>query len=82
MVSFCLAPSIIVFYFVNSANSQNIVLGALLSSAPLIMGGIRLARFNILSSIDSDSKFFIGLPSPINAVFVCSLIIFYKSLPI
>jgi len=79
MVSFCLAPSIIVFYFVNSANDQSIFLGALLSSAPLIMGGIRLARFNILSSKDSDSKFFIGLPSPINALFVCSLIIFYKN---
>lgn len=78
MVSFCLAPSIVVFYFVNSAIDQKIVLGALLSSAPLIMGGIRLARFNILSSGESGSKFFIGLPSPVNALFVCSLILFYQ----
>ena len=79
MVSFCLAPSILVFYFVNSSIDNNIIISALLSSAPLIMGGIRLAKFNILPSKDSGSKFFIGLPSPINALFICALILFYQN---
>ena len=79
MISFCLAPSILIFYFINSNLDSNLIIAALLSSAPLILGGIRLAKFNILSSEDSNLTFFIGLPSPINALFICSLVLVFQN---
>ena len=49
MVSFCLAPSILV-YSLYTQNMQGIS-GEVIASAPLFMGAIRLARFNSEASL-------------------------------
>ena len=65
MVSFCLAPSILVY----SLYTQNMpgITGELIASAPLIIGAIRLARFNT-EVYDEQPAYFTGLPTPMNAL--------------
>ena len=75
MVSFCLAPSILVY----SLYTQNMpgISGELIASAPLIMGAIRLARFN--TDITSENPaYFTGLPTPMNALSIASLVLFIE----
>ena len=65
MVSFCLAPSILVY----ALYTQNMpgISGEIIASAPLFMGAIRLARFNAEVS-DEQPAYFTGLPTPMNAL--------------
>ena len=78
MVSFCLAPSILVY----SLYTQNMpgLSGEIIASVPLIMGAIRLARFNVKEA--DDKSFFIGLPSPMNALSIASLILFIEHIKV
>ena len=75
MVSFCLAPSILVY----SLYTQNMpgITGELIASAPLIMGAIRLARFNT-EVYDEQAAYFTGLPTPMNALSIASLVLFIE----
>ena len=75
MVSFCLAPSILVY----SLYTQNMpgISGELIASAPLIMGAIRLARFNT-DYASENPEYFIGLPTPMNALSIASLVLFIE----
>ena len=75
MVSFCLAPSILVY----SLYTQNMpgITGELIASAPLIMGAIRLARFNT-EVYDEQPVYFTGLPTPMNALSIASLVLFIE----
>ena len=72
MVSFCLAPSLLVY----ALYTQNMpgISGEVIASVPLIMGAIRLARFNTIEDKPTDS--FIGLPTPMNALAIASLVLF------
>jgi len=77
MVSFCLAPSILVYSLYTY--SMPGYFGELIASIPLIMGAIRLARFNI----DEESQGqvdFLGLPTPMNALFIASLVLFTENI--
>ena len=75
MVSFCLAPSILVY----SLYTQNMpgISGEVIASAPLFMGAIRLARFNTEIS-NGEQADFIGLPTPMNALSIASLVLFIE----
>ena len=75
MISFCLAPSILVY----SLYTQNMpgITGELIASAPLIMGAIRLARFN-MEVYDEQPAYFTGLPTPMNALSIASLVLFIE----
>ena len=75
MVSFCLAPSILVY----SLYTQNMpgITGELIASAPLIMGAIRLARFNT-EVYSEQPAYFTGLPTPMNALSIASLVLFIE----
>lgn len=75
MVSFCLAPSILVY----SLYTQNMpgITGELIASAPLIMGAIRLARFNT-EVYNEQPAYFTGLPTPMNALSIASLVLFIE----
>ena len=75
MVSFCLAPSVLIY----NLYTQNMpgISGEIIASVPLILGAIRLARFNVDSG-ESPSAYFTGLPTPINAISVGSLVIFIE----
>ena len=50
--------------------------GEVIASVPLIMGAIRLARFNSIEDKPTDS--FIGLPTPVNALAIASLVLFME----
>jgi CDP-diacylglycerol--serine O-phosphatidyltransferase len=55
---------------------MNPVLGALFAGAPLYMGALRLARFNVSQS-DNPLPYFEGLPAPMAAFGLVGLILFY-----
>jgi len=76
MVSFCLAPALLVY----GLYTQNMpgISGEIIASSPLIMGAIRLARFNTTEDQPTDS--FIGLPTPINALAIASLVLFMEQI--
>jgi len=75
MVSFCLAPSILVY----SLYTQNMpgISGEVIASVPLFMGAIRLARFNT-EPHDKQPAYFTGLPTPMNALSIASLVLFIE----
>ena len=79
LISFCLAPSVLIF---NIFYSPDLVLAeslflylATISSLPVLMGAIRLARFNVDHTTESKQNYFIGLPSPMAAITVCSIVL-------
>ena len=51
--------------------------GEIIASVPLILGAIRLARFNV-DDDETPSAYFTGLPTPINAISIGSLVIFIE----
>ena len=87
VVSFCLAPSFLVFnilynsiYINKPISSYNpdliFIYVAMLSSFPVLMGAIRLARFNVQHNEEEIQKYYIGLPSPMSAIAICAIILF------
>jgi len=86
LISFCLAPSFLIFnlfYQLHDLAGNMIDIKtnpliffylAIISSFPVLMGAIRLARFNIGHSEESKSIYFIGLPSPMAAISICSIV--------
>lgn len=84
LVSFCLVPSFLIFYHYYdpyNAEGVNLKIGYLiiLSSLPLLFGSIRLAKFNAYD-IQSKQSYYLGLPTPGNALFICSIIFFYDKI--
>lgn len=72
-VSFCAAPSLLIYtVYVDGLPP---LLGGLIAFVPLLFGTIRLARFNILQE-DDPKSFFIGLPTPVNAILIVSFMLF------
>jgi len=72
IVSFGVAPSVLLYktYLHNLG-----ILGIIISFMPLLFGGIRLARFNVLFGGREKTKF-VGLPIPFSALHTVSFIIF------
>ena len=79
LISFCLAPSCLIFNILYTNHFQDSSLlflyFAFISSFPVLMGAIRLARFNVGHTSESKKSYFIGLPSPMAAVSICSIIL-------
>ena len=78
LISFCLVPSFLIFfhyYDPYDSEGMNLKLGYLIviSSFPLIFGAIRLAMFNAYEK-HSNQSYYLGLPTPGNALFICSMI--------
>ncbi len=73
VVSFCLAPSVLVYkiYF-HQFDPPGMVLAAL----PAICGALRLARFNV-QLVGFDKDYFRGLPSPAAAFMIVSYVYFF-----
>ncbi len=77
IVSFGVAPAFIFFHWGFSYAGIDLFLKRLGWAAAFIFvscGALRLARFNIQKSV-VDSKFFVGVPIPIAAIFTISLIL-------
>ena len=77
LVSFCLVPSVLV-YNLYTAGLPGIT-GELIAATPLILGAIRLAKFNVEHE-DKPSSYFIGLPTPINSLAIISLVLWTENL--
>ena len=76
IVSFGVAPSFLMYktYFY-----QFDAIGIVLSSLPLIVGGFRLARFNV-QLVGYEKSFFIGLPIPSSALTISTFVLaFYNN---
>jgi len=82
LISFCMVPSLMIFvhYMVVLPELLNFKVLIFLSSFPLIFGAIRLAKYNALREM-RDSEEYLGLPTPANAIFICSSIIFVYNIP-
>ena len=72
MVSFCLAPSVMVYHLYTYGLPG--ISGEIIAAAPLIFGAIRLARFNVDSGV--PSSVFVGLPTPVSALSIAALVLF------
>ena len=78
LISFCLAPSFLVFnvfYSFDNTSELLFIYLAIISSFPVLMGAIRLARFNVGHTKESKQNYFVGLPSPMSAITICSIIL-------
>lgn len=83
VVSFCLAPSFLIFNMMQfipalsyqiDASLLSFIVTAILCSFPLLMGAIRLARFNVEHDEENTKKYYDGLPTPMAAIAICALI--------
>lgn len=75
VVSFGAAPSLLVYQAsLHSLNNWGIII----SSMPLVLGAIRLARFNV-QLVGYDKDFFKGLPIPFQAMTVCAFLLHYHT---
>ena len=75
LVSFCLAPSVLIFYYYYDPLGMSLSYLFILSALPLVCGAIRLAKFNAYKE-HSENSHYIGLPTPGNAIFICSSMLF------
>ncbi|MBD3275329.1 MAG: CDP-diacylglycerol--serine O-phosphatidyltransferase [Candidatus Marinimicrobia bacterium] len=75
VVSFCAAPSLLIYRLYTMDLGA---LGVLIAFFPLMFGAIRLARYNVQTT-DNPLPYFIGLPTPVNAVAIASFPLFYFS---
>ena len=76
ITSFGVAPSILIY---KAFSGEWIVIGALVAFVPLLLAGIRLARYNIHA--DEQKRMFIGLPAPSMAALLAGFVLFYLEIP-
>lgn len=81
LISFCLVPSFLLFVWYWELNTINLIPLIILSSFPVLFGAVRLAKYNAMRNM-RDSEKYIGMPTPANAIFICSLILFATNFPI
>jgi CDP-diacylglycerol---serine O-phosphatidyltransferase len=75
VVSFGAAPSFMVYQaHLNTLNT----LGLIISAMPVVLGAIRLARFNV-QLVGFEKDHFKGLPIPFQAITVCAFILQFYS---
>tara|TARA_Y100001960_G_scaffold143825_1_gene152250 strand:- start:1504 stop:2289 length:786 start_codon:yes stop_codon:yes gene_type:complete len=79
LISFCLAPSFLIFnlfydFTPIETNEFLFLYFAFFSSFPVIMGAIRLARFNVAE--ENHKNYFIGFPTPMAAITICALVLY------
>jgi|WetSurMetagenome_2_1015567.scaffolds.fasta_scaffold346575_2 CDP-diacylglycerol---serine O-phosphatidyltransferase len=73
VVSFGVAPSYLVYMIHLKAFEGP---GVLISAMPMMLGAIRLARFNV-QLVGHDKDYFKGLPIPAQAITLCAFILRY-----
>lgn len=71
VIAFGCAPAILLYFSIGQYYGR---FGAMVSCLFVVFGAIRLARFNVTTSVES-SKYFIGLPIPSAAIFVATMIV-------
>jgi CDP-diacylglycerol--serine O-phosphatidyltransferase len=76
LVTFGAAPALVVHRWALETDS---IFGALLAFALVACGAIRLARFNVLASRGGTGGYFIGLPIPVCAGLLMSLVMVHQT---
>jgi len=71
IVSFGVAPAMLIYYYTGYHYGK---LGTLISGLYVVLGAIRLARFNVTTS-RNDPNVFIGLPIPTAAVLISASVL-------
>ncbi len=74
LITFCMAPSVLVYRV--WAEPLGTGIGGFFAFMPLMMGAIRLARFN-LEAKDNQRHRFLGVPSPLMAITVSGLYLWF-----
>jgi len=74
IVAFGTAPALLVYLYVGGDYGR---FGVVVSALFVILGAIRLARFNVMTS-KSEPSVFIGVPIPTAAVFISLLILLFQ----
>ena len=72
-ISFCAVPSLIIYLVYVEGLPP--LLGGLFSFIPILFGTIRLAKYN-LEQHKGPKSYFIGLPTPMNAVMIVTFLLF------
>ena len=81
LISFCLVPSLLIFVWYSKISEIQLIPLIFLSSFPIILGAIRLAKYNAIRNM-RESVQYIGMPTPANAIWICSLILFTMNFPL
>ena len=74
IVSFGVAPALLVFLYAGQDFGR---LGVVISAIYVILGAIRLARFNVMTA-KIEPSVFIGVPIPTAAVFLSVLVLLFE----
>jgi CDP-diacylglycerol--serine O-phosphatidyltransferase len=77
IITFCLAPS--VFVYMVWAEPLGQLLGGFYAFMPLMLGAIRLAKFNLEAEGDQKARF-TGMPTPIMALTIVGLYLFLSQI--
>ncbi len=77
IITFCLAPS--VFVYMVWAEPLGQLLGGFYAFMPLMLGSIRLAKFNLEAEGDQKQQFY-GMPTPIMALTVVGIWLFLSQI--
>jgi len=77
IVTFCLAPS--VFVYMVWAEPLGQLVGGFYAFMPLMLGSIRLAKFNLEAEGDQKNQFF-GIPTPLMALTVVGIWLFLSQI--
>lgn len=76
-ISFCVAPSVLIYQ--SYVKGLNPILGGIIAFFPILFGTIRLARFNLMQT-ETPKSYFIGLPTPLNAMGLFGYALFSKAI--
>ena len=74
IISFGVAPALLVFLYTGQDFGR---LGIVVSAVYVILGAIRLARFNVMTA-KIEPSVFIGVPIPTAAVFISVLVLLFE----
>ncbi len=74
IVSFGVAPALLIYMYIGNDYGR---LGVVVSAMFVVLGAIRLARFNVTSS-QIEPSVFIGVPIPTAAVFISILVLLFE----
>jgi len=74
-----IAPSFLVYEFYLKSIGPNPVIGLVLSFLPLLFAAFRLARFNIAVRENGKDRNFSGMPAPMAASSLSSIVVLYQA---
>ncbi|MCF7800389.1 MAG: CDP-diacylglycerol--serine O-phosphatidyltransferase [Candidatus Marinimicrobia bacterium] len=75
IITFCAAPSVFVFRVWSS--DLGFVVGGFFAFFPLMLGSIRLAKFNLEATGEQKNRF-IGMPTPMGALSIVGMYLFFS----